>query len=282
MKTRVVVSLAVWMIASSPLARATTLVKMSLAQLSQASSAIVRGRVVSQETHWNPQHTQIVTFTTVAVRDVMKGHPPSTLVIEELGGVVGHMRSWVPGTPLLRPQTDYVLFLEPSASTPSHFLPVGMLQGAMRIYLEASTHQERVILPLGSLAVSTQNAQARAGMVGPTLPMSEFRQQVTGALSAPLTIPRGTSIPVAIDSTDFQGVGRLDLQGHVASDLFPDAGSVIPAGSRIRGEAERVSGTWKIRWTEMEIRGTRVELSAGSEEPAEGSLRGSVVIATVR
>jgi hypothetical protein len=282
MKMRLLVVLSAWMIALSPLAQATTLVRMSLTQLSQASSAIVRGSVVSQETRWNPQHTQILTFTTVAVREVIKGNPPSTLVIEQLGGMVGHIRSWVPGTALLRPQTEYVFFLEPSAANPSRFLPVGMLQGAMRIYREASTRQERVILPLGSLAVSTPNAQGKTGMVGPTLSLGEFRQQVTGAVNAPVTIPRGTSIPVAIDSTDFQGVGRMDIQGHVASDLFPNAGSFIPAGSRIRGAAERVGGKWRIQWTEMEVRGTRVELSASSEEPAEGSLRGTVVIASVR
>jgi hypothetical protein len=282
MKSRVLLLLAVSILCSTPLARATNLVRMSLPQLSQASSTIVRGRVLAQETRWNPQHTQIVTFTTVAVSGVMKGNPASSLVIEQLGGVVGHIRSWVPGTALLRPQAEYMLFLEPSKAYSSRYLLVGMLQGAVRIYRQASTHQERVILPLGSLAIQTQNEQAGASMVGPTLPLGQFRQEVAKAVSAPVRIPRGTSMPVVIDSADFQGVGRMDVAGHISSDIFPNAQLVIPAGSPIRGAAERVGGNWRIYWTEVEIRGTRVPLSASSDEPAAGSLRGTSLLVMVR
>src|SRR5579863_8687179 len=93
--------------------RATTMVRMSLEQLSQASSVIVRGHVVSAETRWNSDHTRIMTFTTVAVDQTMKGSPGATIVVQQLGGTVGNRHVYVPGSARLAPQASYLLFLEP-------------------------------------------------------------------------------------------------------------------------------------------------------------------------
>ena len=69
MKMRIWLSLAVLaggMMAVSP-APATTLVSMSLDQLTRASSDIVQAHVVNQATVWNSAHTQVLTITTFAV-----------------------------------------------------------------------------------------------------------------------------------------------------------------------------------------------------------------------
>lgn len=88
MKQRVIV-LATFLVgvtvALSP-ARATTMVSMSLEQLTQASSDIVQARVVNQLSEWNATHTQIMTITTMAVLQTLKGNPPSTLQVRQLGG----------------------------------------------------------------------------------------------------------------------------------------------------------------------------------------------------
>src|SRR5712692_5436265 len=98
MKIRVFALAAIFGGVLAPRAGATTLVRLSLEQLTEASSAIVRGRVVSQESRWNPHHTRIVTFTTLAVAETMKGAPGSTVVVEQLGGTVGNIRVHVSGT----------------------------------------------------------------------------------------------------------------------------------------------------------------------------------------
>ena len=262
---------------------ATTLVRMSLDHLSQASSTVVRGRVVNQESRWNAQHTQIVTLTTIASGQTLKGNAGPTLVIEQMGGVVGHIRSWVPGTALLRPQSEYVFFLQPSTIHANRYLLVGMTQGAFRIYQDASTRQERVILPLGfTLSGQAASAQTSGGVAGSTMPYQAFRQTVASSVGAPLRIPSGLSIPVEIRTAAFQGVGRMDIEGRVTRDLFPNQGVVIPAGSAIYGAAERVGNNWRIHWTEISTRGGRAPISAISEESAEDSLRGRVLVVTVR
>jgi hypothetical protein len=260
--------------------RATTLVRMSLDQLAQASSAIIRGRVVSQETRWNPRHTQILTYTTIAVGQTLKGTPPSRLVIEQIGGKVGNLRSYVPGTARIQAETDYVLFLEPSSAQPAHYLPVGMMQGVYRVYRDQTTGQERVILPLGSLERIMGGGMS--AMQGPTVPFSTFRQEVGAASMAPVQIPRGTSFTVVIQSVGSQGTGRVELEGRIATDVFPNRGLVIPAGSPVAGSAQRVGDTWKIYWTEISIRGMTVPISASNQEPAGWSLQGMTLMVKVR
>lgn len=278
MRTRIPVSVVLVLIACWPPARATTLVRLGLEQLSQASTEIVRGRVISQESRWNQDHTQIVTFTTLEVQDAMKGHPPATVVIEQPGGTVGNIRVRVAGTALFKTQEDYVLFLEPSAS-PSQYLLVGMVQGCYPIVRDPMTHEEHVAVPLSNLMTgSVPDTQPARGM----LRLKEFREGLAAALEAPVVIPRGAAVPVRIESVEARGSGRVRVQGRTTAEVYPSASVVIPAGSLIEGNAERVSGAWRIHWTEISIRGERAGISAISEEPAQGKLRGRTLVIDVR
>src|SRR5271157_4598257 len=113
MKTRVLVPATVLMgiiVAISP-ARATTMVSMSMEQLTQASSDIVQAHVVGQVSEWNATHTQIVTITTFEVSQTLKGNASSTIQIRQLGGTVGHLTQTIMGDVTFRPQGEYILFL---------------------------------------------------------------------------------------------------------------------------------------------------------------------------
>lgn len=282
MKTRGVVFAVLALAWTIHAAHATTLVWLSLDQLAQAASEIVRGRVLSQETRWNDSHTRIVTVTTLAVEQSFRGHAPSRIEIEQPGGTIGNIHVHVAATVRFFPQSRYLLFLEPSLAGPPRYLVVGMMQGAFRIYREESSGQERVILPLGALARGSGAAAPRGAVPGPTLPLQEFQQEVTSVLAAPLAIPRGTVISVTIRSAESRGVGRLRVVARTTGDIFPNPGMVIPAGSIVEGTAMRESATWKIHWDEVNIRGTHVPISASSEEPAGGSLAGLMAIVKVK
>jgi len=263
-------------------ASATTLVRMSLDQLAEASTEIVRAHVISQQTAWNPQHTRIYTYTTLALDQTYKGDPPSFPVIQQPGGTVGKTRVFVAGTVQFHAQTGYLLFLERSSADPSRFLLVGMVQGAYRIYRDEKTQEEKLILPLGSLTRGTPASGPGSVMAGPVFPVHQFQRDISASLSSPLSIPRGTAIPVAIKSAQFAGVRRMDVKGRTTSDLFPNSGLVIPAGSAISGMAERVGDSWMISWTEVSIRGKQVLLSAQNTEPAARTLQGRALVVNVR
>lgn len=261
---------------------ATTLVRLSMEQLSQAATAIVQAHVVSQESHWTPDQTRIVTLTTLALDQELKGHPPATLVVEQPGGTVGNVHVRVPGTVLFRPQAGYILFLEPSTANASRYQLVGMVQGAFRIFQDAFTHEKRVILPLGSLSGPAVQTGRGVATSSPSVPFSEFRERLSTALEEPLQIPRGTAIPVTILATESRGVARVRVLGRTTAALYPNSSTVVPAGSPIEGTAQLTAGKWRIHWTEVSVRGMRVAISASSEEPAGEPLRGRVLIAEVK
>jgi hypothetical protein len=259
---------------ASARARATTLVRMSLEQLAQASSDIVRGQAVSQASGWNTSHTLIMTVTRIAVETRMKGQAPETVDIEQPGGTVGNFRVYVPGTVHFLPGAKYLLFLEPSKATPAHYQVVGMVQGAYRIYADAATGEEKVIRPLGTMFYGPAIPSAQ------TTSLSQFRQQLSGALQTPLVIPKGTVIVITVQQTEMSGVGRLQLEGRTARDLFPNRTTVVPAGSRVDGAAQKEAGVWKVRWSEVVVRGTAVPISATTEE--SGNLRGKTLVVRVQ
>ena len=268
-------------LAAAP-ASATTLVRMSLDQLAEASTEIVRAHVLSQQTVWNPQHTRIYTYTTLALDRTYKGDPPSSPIIQQPGGTVGKTRVFVAGTVQFHTQTGYLLFLERSSADQSKFLLVGMLQGAYRIFRDEKTGEEKLILPLGSLTRGTPASGPGSVLAGPAVPVHQFQRDISASLSSPLNIPPGTAIPVAIKFAQSAGARRIDVRGRTTTDLFPNPGLVIPAGSAISGMAERVGDSWTISWTEVSISGRQVVLSARNTEPAAKTLEGRRLVVNVR
>ena len=256
-------------------AAATTLVRMSLSQLAQASSTIVQGQVVSQTTRTNAANTRVYTYTTVQMEKALKGSPPATLTIQQPGGTVGNFHVRVPGTALLRPGTQYVLFLEPAGDATYHL--VGMMQGAFRVYQKRNGAERHIVLPLGALSTGGTSATITQS---PTL--GEFRMTVSGAVAAPIVIPTGTSIPVVIVSTEFQGVGQAVVIARTTSDLFPSKSVVIPAGSQVVGNAQREGTKWVIYWNTVSVRGHAAHLSATSETSVTEGLKGQAMFVQTR
>jgi len=260
----------------APPAAATTLVRMSLSQLAQASSTIVQGKVVAQTTRTNAGNTRVYTYTTVQLEKALKGRPPATLTIQQPGGTVGNFHVHVPGTALLRPGTQYILFLEPARTTATYHL-VGMMQGAFRVYQQRNGVERHVVLPLGALSTGGSSATISQS---PTL--GEFRMTVSGAVAAPIVIPAGTSIPVVIVSTEFQGAGQAVVIARTTSDLFPSKSVVIPAGSQVVGNAQRQGTKWKIYWNSVSVRGHPAHLSATSETSVAEGLKGQAMFIQMR
>ena len=258
---------------------------MGLEQIVQASTDIVRGHVTNQESRWNETNTQLVTLTTVAVDEQIKGRAPAMVVVEQPGGTVGNSRSEVAGTVRFHVGGDYVLFLEPTRLNPSRRQVVGMSQGAYRIYRDATTNEERVILPSPKSVERDQTGATEPAAEPPagaeTIPLNQFRQQLSAAQASPMVVPKGTSIPVVIESTEFEGVGRMRVVGRTTADLLPNSKTAIPAGSIVEGSAQKWQGVWKVYWTQVSVHGVSTPISGSSEEFGEG-LRGRSMMVRVK
>jgi len=274
---------ALWFGVQATPAGATTMVQLSLDQLVQASSDVVRGRPIAQQSTWNAQHTEIVTLTTIAIEQAVKGEATGTLVVEQPGGEVGSNRVSVPGTVRFQPNASYVLFLEPAPaesepSTP-HYLVVGLVQGAYRIYTDAVTGEERVIRPMAGVVYSNPGSQ---NLTADTLPLRGFRSEMESVLRTPLVIPAGVRFPLTVVRTLPEGAGRLRVEAQTTAPLFPNAHLALPAGSSVEGEATLADGTWKIRWTSVSVRGKRAPIRGATELTAGESLSGMRVVVEAR
>jgi len=84
------------------LASATTVIPMSIEELTRASEHVVQARAVEQWSEWAPDHGLILTFTRFHVMNTLKGGVPATFVVKQLGGQVGDHRTKVAGVRYFR------------------------------------------------------------------------------------------------------------------------------------------------------------------------------------
>jgi hypothetical protein len=92
-------------------ALASSTVSLTLPELARQSSAIVHGTVLSTTSHWNEDHSLIVTEARVRVSETLRGRPEPEVTVVEPGGRVGKLRVDVDGAAALVQGEEAVLFL---------------------------------------------------------------------------------------------------------------------------------------------------------------------------
>lgn len=115
------------------LASATTVIPMSVEELTRASEHVVQARAVEQWSEWAPNHGLILTFTRFQVMNTLKGGVPTTFVVKQLGGQVGDHRSKVAGVRYFRSNEETVLFLHPAMAKDSTYVITGLMQGNFHV-----------------------------------------------------------------------------------------------------------------------------------------------------
>ena len=121
-------------------AHATTLMRMSVAAMSQAAKGVARVHCLSNSTGW--ESGEIWTLTVFEVQQVWRGALPAQITVRLLGGRVSNITSTISGVPRFRPGEEAVLFLEPSPR--GDFSVVAWQQGTFRIHVNARTAEEIV------------------------------------------------------------------------------------------------------------------------------------------
>lgn len=109
-------------------AAAATLRQLSMDQMSQSATSVVRARVTGSSTAVTG--STIYTHYQLKVSEVWKGASASEVVLP--GGVAGGYRQAFPGVPSLQTGAEYVLFLWTSPSTGLTHL-VGLNQGILNV-----------------------------------------------------------------------------------------------------------------------------------------------------
>jgi hypothetical protein len=163
-------------------AAATTLMRMSLAQMARTAKLIVRARCVSNATLWD--EGEIWTRTTFAVEESWTSPPgPRQIAVRLLGGSLGNITSHVSGIPRFQPGEDTVLFLEPSRN--GDLSIVSWQQGTFRIRPNATMGGEIVVQDTAASALTYDPVSRRFEAAGiRAMALADFRSQVVAALGA--------------------------------------------------------------------------------------------------
>jgi hypothetical protein len=98
-------------LAAASTASATTVLRLSLKDLAKNSASIVRAKVEDQVARYDT-NKEIYTYITLRVLEPVKGsNKDEVITIRQLGGIVGHIASIVPGTPTFKNGEEVVVFL---------------------------------------------------------------------------------------------------------------------------------------------------------------------------
>jgi hypothetical protein len=124
--TRLLTTLALALSAAAHI-RATTLEQLTLDEMTQQSTAIVRARVTGSHSAY--RGTSIYTTFQLQVLETWKGQAIGEVAVP--GGVVGGIRQSVAGAPDLRAGQEYVLFLWTSRSGLTQV--IGLSQGVFSV-----------------------------------------------------------------------------------------------------------------------------------------------------
>ncbi len=113
---------------------ATTVIPMSVEEMTQAASAVVEGTAGESWSAWNPQHTLIYTYTKFQITRSWKGALPASVVVKQLGGQADGYMQKVAGVRYFQSGEPCVLFLRGSVAQDNTQVVVGLMQGNFRVY----------------------------------------------------------------------------------------------------------------------------------------------------
>lgn len=114
--------------------------------------------------------------------------------------------------------------------------------------------------------------------------IDNLRTSISDTAKTSMVIPKGTVIPVKIESTQLGGLGQTVIRARTRSYVFPDKAVLIPAGSRVEGMAKRRGGKWEIHWNSVSVvsvDGQEADIQAMNRIPGKANLYGRSLLIRV-
>jgi hypothetical protein len=139
----------------APRMESATLTRLDLDDLTEKSSAVVYGKVVSSRVEWNADRTMIFTVYTVVADQYMKSALGPIFELHEPGGAIDGLRLTVPGVPTFSVGQEAVMFVW----TDSHgkHQVTGFQQGSFPVSTDPQTGAKTVerVVRLGSVRTAS-------------------------------------------------------------------------------------------------------------------------------
>jgi hypothetical protein len=170
-----VVVFATFALAGASTAGATTVMKLSLKDLTKNSETIVRATVVDETARYDA-NKEIYTYYTLRVLEPVKGGSAKdqVITIRQIGGVVGTIASIVPGTPSFKKGEEVVVFLTQRDAAGYPWV-MGLQQGKYSVSSDENG-QKRVRNELDGLKLLGANGSITddGAKVSPNMPLQAF------------------------------------------------------------------------------------------------------------
>lgn len=159
-------------VAALPVATASLMRAMDLAELTASADQIVVGDVVSTECEWDGGHRNIYSTIEISVQESWKGSPPNNgrIKIRQLGGTVGEIEMTVHGMARFTRGERALLFLRQSGV-------VGMGQGKRHVQWDPGNKQWLVEAAEGIEVVSA-GAKGSPGDAHRSEALNQLRERV--------------------------------------------------------------------------------------------------------
>jgi hypothetical protein len=155
---------------------ATTLEKLSIEQMSQKATAIVRGRVDGCRASY--RGSTIYTTCTVRVTERWKGANAASVEVSTPGGTAQGMSQSFSGSPALTSGQEYVLFLWTGRSGMTQL--IGLSQGAFDLNLSAKGEPVAQRDPVQAALLDSSGRETHDD--GVEIKVGELRRRVAAAL----------------------------------------------------------------------------------------------------
>jgi hypothetical protein len=134
--------------------------------------AIVLGKVVHTRSQWDPSHRWILTYSTFAVEQTLKGSAPAEVTVVTPGGAVGDVVQSTIGIRPFHEGDENVVFIKNTDVGPTVLF---FDQGA---YDVTSDHGEKMVIPVSSDAVHLDTQRGTVVESEHARTLSDFSSQV--------------------------------------------------------------------------------------------------------
>jgi hypothetical protein len=167
------VRLAIAILGLASAASATTLEKLTLEQMAQQSTGVVRARVASCTA--NLHNRTVFTDCVLRVSETWKGPAVPERIVSVPGGTVGALRQSFAGAPALRGGDDYIFFLWTGRTGVTQV--IGLSQGLLEIDLGAGLNRPMAVrAPVKEPMLDSDGRAIRDD--GVDIPLAELRRLV--------------------------------------------------------------------------------------------------------
>src|SRR5512133_2096775 len=130
MRAKLLIFLGIVLLAAGLLAPrppATSIVPMSVEELTGRAQLVVEGRALEQWSQWDNSEHLIYTYTRFAVTRRLKGEAADSIVVRQMGGTAGGYTQIVSGVRHWQAGDEAVLFLRPSVANDGSMAVVGLV-----------------------------------------------------------------------------------------------------------------------------------------------------------